>query len=78
SCSVVSPLGCWFLPSLLLLNLPLIKKTAVLTQELLSLTPRRFYRQPHVLQHQEIGSQVANERVSGCGIPISIVWLSKM
>ena len=51
-----------------MLSLPLLKKTAVLTQELLSLTPRRVYFQPPVHQHQEIGSQVADERVSGCGI----------
>ena len=48
-------------------------KITVLTHELLSLTPRRLYLQPPIRQHQEIGSQVAEERVSGCGIAISIV-----
>ena len=49
-----------------------IIEITMLTNELLSLTPRRLYLQPPVSQHQQIGSQVANEGVSGCGIAISI------
>ena len=40
-----------------MLSLPLLKKTAVLTQELLSLTPRRVYFQPPVTSIKRLGAK---------------------
>ncbi len=47
----------------------------MLSKELLSFSPGWLDLQAPISQHQQIGSKIANERVSRCGIALSIVDL---